>query len=1296
MISSKSIILLTFFTFICNTSEIYTFKNDCDFKFNVNLLNDVYDKYNGEPINGYENNTNYCTNLESLNPIKSFWALKLKSLCTEETSVLDKEVFANVCSKQYYSPHVTINDISLENKTTNIEFVCAHFLYNNNKEIIKCVKHKTLGNYLDSYHIAFDLSIPHELLKQSNHIDDILNFKDLEHFPVVKRIVDDAVCRIHSSIHIIMDKHDFYLLKSLIGLCTKLGFHTQFIMTDNIHPLLYPIFRDIPYSLSSLNFSLQNSIMFYTRYEYYLHNLKISDIDHVLGSYISPSSLVLDQHNSYVTWLGVDKDNDVYMKKFDEVYKLVGEIQYIERIIHCYSKYTSKYYEDSIKYFVKYIPEDKRESMKNNPKIFIFIVNGLCKNIPSVHQCAQKIISLEGIYDLYFKNFMVNFLYYNTACVFNCSGPSLGDIINDEEVWDVLVDYFSNNYLVNYKKTKNTNIINRVTGATTINDQTEDKNSEAYKQLANAFYNNYDYDYLYSAKWKNDLKFDDELSIFTPSDDAIEYEFYNYTFQALDLGSYAFFILKNEVEDDNICIMSSFIEENGKKYSRTNKYIYDIFNKNNKRMLSYDSNENEAGINNNNEENGDNENGDEENNDEENNDEENDGEENGGDENSGGEDTGDENSGGEDTGDENSGGENTGDENGGGENSEDHVNNLNNLNILDDLFGGKNGNSFMDLFQNNKIFDHLYNHIEGEEEEEDEEDELHSDPGEIYDEEKYKIATDNTYVYPLRKEYTLNELQEVHKADPSANESDSKMRRHFFNSHMPGKEVFFTVKDVPAKIKNLYKYYYELKKKTNKFSPIDEERYNNLIELSKSDPDVFSKVNIEFVCSKAGKWPIRGVNGRWLSDVLCEAKYVPQLIYNHDYANENKNNGNNNRHGELDTNLYSLKKDTRLIGIEFETHKPHRCAISYLADEGQKTTIPVSAMHLIKAAVGYCMLHGFKTIWLADSAFDIHTNIYLRYTSILEQGITYYEQSGFEIYNQTRLIPKLEYIASGMNIENNMIVSGTYKNKYNLISFPGTDLSFHLLMSKKVKSIIHNLKFDCHNWAFHGCGEYYTLMKKYPLNRYKNTKYDTIILDGEYSQEEKEEMYQCAFMHDHTFIELNKMFPKECTYNSRIGDCHKAVRKNIPCYDRRSCKYLLYLYNYFYKPQNHKNLLNEHFIKVSENLTRLARPYYLQSILSLEHDINVKKSKNQDTSYEDIALFVLKNSIFYVTWVTSSEYWKRSIFVQDKNPFTTSIESYNLKKELFCPIAYAHEYVGHMLVQFMKFPKISNSQHDEK
>ncbi|CDU20553.1 golgi protein 1, putative [Plasmodium yoelii] len=1270
MISSKSIILLTLFTFICNTSEIYTFKNDCDFKFNVKLLNDVYDKYNGEPINGYENNENYCTNLESLNPIKSFWALKLKSLCTEETSILDKEVFVNVCSKQYSSPHVTINDISLENKTTNIEFVCAHFLYNNNKEIIKCIKHKVLGNYLDSYHIAFDLSMPHELLKQSNHIEDVLNFKDLENFPIVKRIVDDATCRIHSSIHIIMDKHDFYLLKSLIGLCTKLGFHTQFIITDNIHPLLYPLFKDISYSLSSLNFAIQNSIIFYTRYEYYLYNLKISDIDHVLGSYISPSSLVLNQHNSYVTWLGLDKDNDIYMKKFNELYKIVGEAQYIERIIHCYSKYTSKYYEESIKYFLKYIPENKRDSMKNNPKIFIYIINGLCKDIPSVHQCAKKIISLESIYDLYFKNFMINFLYYNVACIFNCSGPNIGNIINDEELWDVLVEYFSNSYLVNYKKTKNTNIINRITGATTISDQKEDQSSEEYKQLANAFYNNYDYDYLYSAKWKNELKLDDELSIFTPSDEAIEYEFYNYTFQSLDLGSYVFFILKNEVEEDNICIMSSFIEENGKKYSRTNKYISDIFNKNNKRLLSYESNGNEDGLNNNDEENG----GDE-----------NSGDGNGGDENGGDENGGDENGGEENGGDENSDDEIDDEENGSGENGEDSGNNLSNFNIFDDLLGGKNGNSFMDLFQNNKIFDHLYNH--NDEDEDDEEDESNSDPGEVYDEEKYKIETDNGYVYPLRKEYTLNELQEVHKEDPSANEFDSKIRRHFFNSKLSGKEVFFTVKDVPSKIKNLYKYYYEIKKKSDKFNKVDEEKYNSLIELSKSDPDVFSKVNIEFVCTKTGKWPIRGVSGRWLSDVLCEAKFVPQLIYNHEYADKNKANGNISGSGELDTNLYSLKKDTRLIGIEFETHKPHRCAISYLADEGQKTLIPVSAMDLIKAAVGYCMLHGFKTIWLADSAFDINTNIYLRYTSILEHGITYYEQSGFEIYNQTRLIPKLEYIASGMNIENNTIVSGTYKNKYNLISFPGTDLSFHLLMSKKVKNIIHNLKFDCHDWAFNGCGEYYILMNKHPLKKYKDNKYDTIILDREYSQEEKEKMYQCAFMHDRTFIELNKMFPKECTYNSRIGDCHKKVRKNIPCYDSHSCRYLIYLYNYFYKPQNHKNLLNEHFIKVSENLTRLARPYYLQSILSLEHDINIKKSKKQDTSYEDIALFILKNSIFYVTWVTSSEYWKRSMFVQDNNPFTTSIESYDVKKELFCPVAYSHEYVGHMLVQFMKFPK---------
>ncbi|GAW83405.1 hypothetical protein, conserved [Plasmodium gonderi] len=1246
----RLLIYLTFFSFINQCFRIYALQNECDFKFNANLLLNIYDRYNGKYVEENEGNTDYCNNLESLNSLKAFWLLKLKSLCTEETSILDKQVFNNICSKTYKVPHVTISGLDVGSGVVNIEFFCAHFLYSNNKEIIKCVRHNDLKNYLDTYHIAFDLSVSQELLKQSNHVDTVLNFKNIDGLALTKRIIDDSVCRIHSSVHTIMNKQDFELFKALVGLCTKLGFHNHFIVTDNIHPLATPLFKEIPYSLNSLNFNIQNSTMYYTNYEYFVYNIKLADIEYILGSYVSPSALTISKNNSYITWIGLNKDNTLYNKKFAELYNLLNNNKYIDRIVQCYSKYTSKYYGNSIKYFLRYIPENKRDVMQNNPKIFIYIINGICRNIPSIHKCVEKILFLDGIYDLYFKNFMINFIYFNAACIFNCNPVDLGKIINDEQVWDILLHYFSNAYLVNYKKIKNTLVAGKNPNNNALGTTDDASTPETYNELAKSYYTNYDYDYIHSGKWKKEINLEDEQAILRPSDEAVEYEFYNYTFQTLDLSSYSFFILKSQMEEDNICKISSFIEANGKKYVHVNKYILDFFNKNNKRVLSH-SGDNKATV----------------------------GGGSGASGGSGG-------SGANDGSDGSDGGDGSSGSDGNDGDDKDHENHMNSFNFFDDFLGDdKEGGSFMDLFQNNHIFNknnNLFENLYHGEDDEYEEDDLYSDKEEPLDIEKHKISTSIGDVYPLKNEYTLEELQQVYDIHPGFNELDESIRHHFFRSKLFEKENFFTVKGIPTKIENFYKYNYETKKKLKTYDKYDDEHYKMLIKKSKEDPDIFSKIDVEFTCTKSGKWPIRGTSGRWLSDVLCETKFVPQLMYNHEYAKKKNKKGGK----EIDTNLYTLKENTRLIGIEFEEQEPYRCAISYLGDENKKTFLPISATYLVHLAVGYCALHGFKIIWLADSAFDIHTNVYLRYTSILEQGQTYYEQSNFEIYGQTRLIAQLEYIASGMNIENNIITSGTFKNRYNLISYPGVDLPFLLFMSKKVKETIYNLKFDCHSWAYKGCAEYYPLMKKKKKNAI-DEHYNTITLNGKYSSKEIDEMYECSFMHDKTFLELNKMFPKECTFGSRIGDCHKKVRKHIPCYNEQSCKYIIYIYENFYKPQNHVNLLNEHFIKVSENLTKLSRPYYLQSILSLEHDIQIKKSKKMNTQYEEIVLFILKNSIFYVSWVTSSEYWKRAIYVQDSNVLTTynHFED-NQNKEMFCPVAYGHEYIGHMLVQYMKFP----------
>ncbi|KOB88891.1 hypothetical protein PFDG_03833 [Plasmodium falciparum Dd2] len=1201
--------------FFVNVLKVYsTFinYNECDFTFDAPKLSDVYDKYNGvKDIEESARYSNYCESLESFNSVKSFWSLKLKSLCTEKTSILDKHVFNNICSHKFETPHIRINGLSVGKELVNIEFVCAHFLYSNKREIIKCIKSNSVNNYLDTYHIAFDLSVSEDLLKHSNDVPILLNLKDINGLSLTKKIIDDSVCRIHSSVHTIMNKYDYSLLKVLSGLCTKLGFHNQFIITDNIHPLFNPFNKKIPYSLSSLNFNIQNTSIYYSNYEYLLYSIKLTDVEYILGSYISPSALTIShKNNSYVTWIGLNKDNSIYNKKFVELYNALNKVKYIERIVHCYSKYTSKYYEGTIKYFYKYLPENKKEVMQNNPNIFIYLINSVCANIPSVHKCVEKIISLDGIYDLYFKNFMINFIYYNLSCVYNCNPLDLGKIMNNEHIWDILVKYFSNYYLVNIKNKSNKDILSA---------------------------------YIHSGKWRTELNLEDEEAILKPSDDVVEYD-------------YSFFILKSEIEEDNICKIASFIEYNGKKYVHSNKYIVDFFKKNNKRMLSHDTSNNN---NNNNNNNNDTTNGFNDNNIQNNH----------------------------------------------------HDDHFDAFNFFDDFLGDDKdqGGNFIDIFKNNNLFNKnkLLEHLYDEDDEDYDDDDHHhhryhrfQDKDYVFDIEKFKIPTNVGDVYPLKEVYTLKELQEVYEIHPSFNDSDDEIRYQFLKSESFGKDIHFTVKDVPSKIKDYYKYYYEIKKRINKFdNKNDLNHYNTLKNNYKNDPNAFSKVDIKFACSKKGNWPIRNVSGRWISDVLCEAYFVPQLAYNHYYAEKKyKNKEMNNKDNKaiqniFDINLYTLREHTRLIGIEFEDQEPYRCAISYLGDENKKTILPVSATYLINIAIGFCALHGFKTVWLADSAFDINTNIYLRYTSILEQGKTYYEQTNFEIYGQTRLVAQLEYIASGMNIDNNIITSGIYKNRYNLVSYPGVDLKFQLLMSKKVKNIIYNLKFDCHDWTYKGCSEYYPLMKKKMKKQNMNTtnNYNHIILNGNYSDNEKEKMYECAFMHDPMFIELNKMFPKECTYGSRIGECHKKIRKEIPCYNEKTCKYQKYIYEQFYKPHNNINLLNEHFIKVSEQLTRLSRPYYLQSIISLEHDIQMKKENGVNTDYDDIILFILKNSVFYVSWVTSSEYWKRAIHVQDSNlllppSYNENNTNNNNNKELFCPVAYSHEFIGHMLVQYMKFP----------
>lgn len=1322
------------FIFIRNTIEGNQVHDVCNGRFRADLLLMLYDKYNGETLendknkseqslvsngegneekdfmeSGKQRSKNSCNDLNCFNAVRTFWNLKIKALCTETTSILDKLLLNRICSKKYVIPHIVIEGVKINNTLVNLDFVCAHFLYNNDREIIKCIKKNTLRNYLDKYHIAFDLYVSKNALKLFSKVDNELNLKELKLLSLNKNIIDNSLCRIHSDVYNVMNEEEYTLLKVLMGLCTKLGFHTQFLMTDNIHPLFNPISKKLPFNFNSLHLQLKNTSMYFTNYDYFLYSLKFTEFDYTINTSMSPVVLRLSNNNSFISWSGFTRDdNNLYERKFDELYERLKQVDYLERINFCYNKYTFHFYEVNKNYFQKYLSEEEKQMAKAKENIYIYLISSVCKNILNVHHCVQKIVSLDGKYDNFFKNFMINFIYYNTSCAFKCNYVDAGRIFNDDHLWKLFVQYFTHAYLVRYKKKKD--------NVDSAHAKYNEFASTAYDELLKSYYRNYDYKYIHSGKWRKEMENINEQQIMKSSNNNIEYEFYNYAFHLIDLNTYSFFILKNDVQEDDICKIASFVQENGKKYIHVNKSIEKFFT-NSGRFLSDEGKEkhekeetDEKGVN----------------------------EE-------------------KDKWD----GNRTKEDASSGK-KENGVFNLFDM-FSDDLEEGKLSNMIMnnDFLNNGKLLDFVMQHANGEEDLHGDDDvggsfddfedyddfkgktdgEAEFDQTEVdknFDIENFKLETKEGVVYPLEKQYDYKQLLAVNEMHPTFEKSDSILRKKFFQQSKYVDSLFFQINGFPTKIPNFYKHYYDIKKKMKTLTIYEDRHYKMLLKKEKEKPNAFSIMNTSFECSINGKWPIRNTSGNWVSDILCEAYFVPQMLINYEKREKEEKQKNKKKHKKNHTNNkkeskedekekkkeekeeeeeeekehdtsyqhdYIIKENTRLIGIEFEDQEPYRCVISYLGDETNKRILPISAAHILQAAIGFCILHGFKIIWLADSAFDPHTDIYLKFTSVLEKGKTYYELHNFQLYGQTRLVPQTEYIASGININTDIITSAVFKNRYSVIGFPGTDLQFLILMSKKVQNMVYNLKFDCYHWAYEGCAAYYHLMKT--VHTHPSDKvFDHIILPNNthITETKKKEMYKCAFMHDPTFIELNKLFPKECTFGSRIGDCHSAVRKKIPCYNKKSCKHQIYIYEHFYRPTNYLNLLQEHFINVSETLSKLAKPYYIQSIISLEEDTQKKKYDGKNTEYEDIMLFMLKNAVFYISWVTSSEFWKRAIYVQSSNinkhnqmdmskselfhmdESEKGTHSTALKKELFCPIAYAHEFIKHMFTQYMKFP----------
>ncbi|KJP88176.1 hypothetical protein AK88_02123 [Plasmodium fragile] len=570
------------------------------------------------------------------------------------------------------------------------------------------------------------------------------------------------------------------------------------------------------------------------------------------------------------------------------------------------------------------------------------------------------------------------------------------------------------------------------------------------------------------------------------------------------------------------------------------------------------------------------------------------------------------------------------------------------------------------------------------------------------------VETNGKKIHVLQSEYEYDVLRDVYQTDQAnrrSGEQDSHfsthsaVRRNSFLNLFHNREGHykFVIKNVPIKMSE------PLQKSGNHRGG------GNELE---TDPLPLSYRNLRFACSLEGTWSYARGDVAFFKNggVHCEAEFQNELSVSTTPRNGKRSHGHTSR-GVLikssdvrskmvESNSFDKrdepmksekKKKAPFLHPESVLHEKKEmsfaenlgvksevvdfvlfrdvCTVRYLGKGAHPVNFPFLGNDLLEMIFGYCILHGFTQIRVKSDSLNYETGIRTSFIEILLHGKTSVEHLGLRLTNVAKISKDLYYVITGYTWESDLVLSPMVRFENNLYINHDIEKQFFRYVNKACRNMLHNLSFTCEE-------------NYYP---YKNC-YDI------YPSVRRNQNNLCHFELNPIYKELKELVPDSCNIGQRIRKCYEEIQKHIPCThngegEEDGCKYYNFIVNTFIRPRRKTSFFIYHNMYVQEYLTKKSYPYYLllsEVIKNEEHNL-LEKGNYDLVADAQTHLFlnhVLQNSTFFTFWNFSTEFWKRFRYIQAKPTAATSTSQKG--QTVFCPMAYAYEFVEHLDVFYVR------------
>ncbi|ETW34880.1 hypothetical protein PFTANZ_04413 [Plasmodium falciparum Tanzania (2000708)] len=1180
------------------------------------------------------------------------------------------------------------NNNNNNDNNNNNNFIQSNNLQNNNMHSLKEQEQIVLNNVTYNENMKIDNNTKN--MSRNNNDDNNHNIFYQNDYLNYYNSHNVKMCNLRIPIYSYITNVEETLLKILIGLCIKLGYKRFMIYSENTFVIssyfenMY-ISRDIfhqGFNITCRKFYNSNNIYIIKSQNSFIqnksnHNYRSNNNIDVVRKEVPKIYVKFFANKSYLLWRGIEQNKEIFNFKLLELKNLLKKVKYKERIYICYTKELYSYYEQDEIYIKNFMSSHKIKyrnfrSLQNKDKknldipysYILLTFEYFCDHTIILFEECVHIIMTSKILDEKYKSIMHQFLYESFLCSQNCSyEDDQLNIFHNDMIISTFQKFINNSNSIIDKMKKQSK---------SITDQIKKKEE---------FYNN----------------------ILLPQDENIYKEFYENIMFSIEFKSFIPLIkdeldklsrrknIRNDSNNSNnsnnrnnrICNILKFIKYHERLYeSNSHNSIYSrllnesiLLNKlvfeNHKENINIKGNNVEESIKivyNKNVENN---------------------------------------------------------KAQGNENFE-HTNKKEIIYIMNDPIQSNttyNSESYESI-SNNLDESNLNNYTYDDDDEKYDTEQINTftkkypkmmnmkidKKNKIINNNELELKNNNkgtmhhsfiinsygVYIYTLQKQYDYDILKKIYdeykktqdNTNNSNNNNDHMKRKEFFNLlYSINKTYTFTVNNVPTKI-------YDILNKTNIISKDkkkdNKEHHSNMYE--------WGKKNVKYFCSKEKRWPFSKKEIDFFTSddaIYCEAQYVneflitgdmfkDQNIHRKDDDYEKNEDIHSNSHSDKNSNINFIFPEKILHKVKEEYFVKHSineskiigfyllnnaCVIKYIGNKKNDINNPFLSNVLLKSVLGFCILHGFTKLKVEAESINYESGIKNKFVEILLNGYTEYEYLGLTLMNVARFSKDLYYIITGYTSKSDLLLSAVMKFEKNFNIYHNIENNFLKYMNKKSMNLLHELTFNCNDdyYPYKNCYDLYPLVRK----NIKNI---------------------CNFETNSIYKELNLLFPDVCKIGKKIALCYEQIKKYIVCSkNSQGCKYYKFIINTFIKPRRKTSFFINHNINVQEYLSKKAYTYYLllcELIKNKEKQLKQEEGQNKNQNVDHAHTYFLLNNIiqystFFLFWNFSTEFWKRFQYIHNNDIHNINEISYQNNNLLFCPMAYAYEFIYHLNVFYI-------------